>query len=53
MAKNVNINRFFGEYTWDTLPTRYLSAYTESGKLKSLDMTARERAGKPLPGGDS
>ncbi len=49
LERHVDIARLFGAYTWDTLPTRYLAAYTPTDKLKTLDATARERAGKPWP----
>ncbi len=33
LERHVDIPRLFGPYTWDTLPTRYLAAYTQADKL--------------------
>jgi hypothetical protein len=49
LERHVDVARLFGAYTWDTLPTRYLSAYTPADKLAAMDTVARERAGKPWP----
>jgi hypothetical protein len=53
LERHVDVARLFGAYTWDTLPTRYLAAYTPTDKLKNMDDVARQRAGKPWPGGES
>jgi len=50
LERHVDVARLFGAYTWDTLPTRYLTSYTPIDKLKGMDAVARERAGKPWPG---
>jgi hypothetical protein len=64
LEKHVDVARLFGAYTWDppspgtataglrTLPTRYLSAYTPTDKLKGMDAVARQRAGGPWPGSE-
>jgi hypothetical protein len=44
LERHVDVARLFGAYTWDTLPTRYLSAYTPTDKLIGMDAVARERA---------
>ena len=49
LERHVDVARLFGAYTWDTLPTRYLAAYTPPEKLKTMDALARQRAGKPWP----
>ena len=53
LERYVDIDRLFGAYTWDTLPTRYLASYTQTEKLKKMDTVARRRAGQPWPGGPS
>ena len=50
LEKHVDVARLFGPYTWDTLPTRYLTAYTPADKLAAMDAVARQRAGKTWPG---
>ena len=50
LERHVDIDRLFGAYTWDTLPTRYLTSYTTANKFRALDEVARRRAGKPWPG---
>ena len=47
LDRHVDVARLFGAHTWDTLPTRYLTSYTATDKLKGMDSVARERAGKP------
>jgi len=49
LERHVDVARLFGAYTWDTLPTRYLAAYTPPDKLKGMDAVAQERAGIPWP----
>ena len=49
LERHVDVARLFGAYTWDTLPTRHLAAYTPTDKLKSMDAVARRRAGVPWP----
>ena len=49
LERHVDVGRLFGPYTWDTLPTRYLSAYTPGDKLAAMDAVARQRAGRPWP----
>jgi hypothetical protein len=49
LERHVDVGRLFGAYTWDTLPTRYLTAYTAADKHKGMDAVARQRAGKPWP----
>jgi len=51
LERHVDVGRLFGAYTWDTLPTRYLAAYTPADRLKNMDAVARKRAGKPWPSG--
>ena len=50
LERHVDVGRLFGAYTWDTLPTRYLTSYTPTDKLMNMDTVARQRAGKPWPG---
>ena len=50
LERHVDVARLFGAYTWDTLPTRYLTAYTPADKLKGLDAVACQRAGKVICG---
>jgi hypothetical protein len=50
LEQHVDVGRLFGAYTWETLPTRYLAAYTPADNLKNMDAIARQRAGKPWPG---
>jgi len=49
LARHVDIDRLFGAYTWETLPTRYLRAYVPVEKMRRTDDRARKRAGKPWP----
>lgn len=49
LERHVDVARLFGAYTWDTLPTWYLTAYTPADTLGNLDAVARRRAGKPWP----
>lgn len=49
LARHVDIDRLFGAYTWETLPTRYLRAYVPVEKMRRTDELARKRAGKPWP----
>ena len=53
LERHVDVVRLFGAYTWDTLPTRYLAAYTPADKLKNMDAVARTRAGKSWPNAPS
>ena len=46
LERHVDIPRLFGSYTWETLPTRYLTAYTPQEKLASMDAIARQRIGQ-------
>jgi len=41
LERYVDIDRLFGPYPWDTLPTRYLPAYTPADKLANMDAVAR------------
>ena len=50
LERHVDIPRLFGSYTWETLPTRYLVAYTPQKKLESMDAVARKKASQPWPG---
>jgi hypothetical protein len=49
LERHVDVARLLGAYTWDTLPTRYLTAYTPTDKLKNMDDVARGRAEKVWP----
>ena len=49
LERHVDIDRLFGPYTWDTLPTRYLRSYADLAKLQRIDEVARKRAGRPWP----
>lgn len=49
LQRHVDIDRLFGAYTWENLPTRYLRTYTDLPKLKRTDTVARKRAGRPWP----
>ena len=53
LERYVDIDRLFGPYTWDTLPTRYLAAYTPLANLKRLDRMEKGQSerttGKALP----
>ena len=51
LERHVDVACLFGAYTWDTLPTRYLAAYTPGDKLATMDTVARERAGRIWPEG--
>lgn len=37
LDRHVNVARLFGANTWDTLPTRYLTAYAPPEKLRRLE----------------
>jgi hypothetical protein len=50
LERHVDVARLFGACTWDTLPTRYLTAYTPNDKLKSMDAVSRKGVGQPWPG---
>jgi hypothetical protein len=49
LERDVDVARLFGEYTRDTLPTRYLTSYTPTEKIKNLDTVAHTRDGKIWP----
>ncbi len=49
LEKHVDVARLFDSYTWETLPTRYLAAYTPTEKLTAMDGVAQERAGQAWP----
>jgi hypothetical protein len=49
LKRHVDIGHLFGAYTWDTLPTRYLTSYTLTDQLKKMDAVARPRAEQPWP----
>ena len=52
LERYVDIARLFGAYTWDTLPTRYLTSYIPNEKLRAIDAVARKRAGVTWPDAD-
>jgi len=41
LEKHIDVSRFFGEYTWETLPTRYLRTYISNDELKKMGNTFR------------
>ncbi len=49
LERHVDIDRLFGAYTWDDLPTRYLRTYATAEKLQKADTVARKRAERPWP----
>jgi hypothetical protein len=49
LERHVDIDRLFGAYTWETLPTRYLGTYVPVEKMQNADAVARKRAAKPWP----
>jgi hypothetical protein len=42
LDRHVDGGRLFGAHAWDTLPTRYLTAYTPADKLAAMGAVARE-----------
>jgi len=49
LGRHVDIDRLFGTYTWEDLPTRYLRTYMPIEKLQKAAAAARMRAGRPWP----
>jgi len=49
LERHVDIDRLFGAYTWNDLPTRYLRTYVPVEKMQNADAVARKRAANLWP----